>query len=99
MGFNSTVVGVPYTRTKRIVIDYPEAMTAHVTFVDQESVMLADGSSVPIGEERVGTFSVFAGDMATEVPLVSPDTGELLGASVTNSQIMLSILAAIRAHQ
>lgn len=97
--FNSTIVGQPYKRISKIVIDYPSALTANVTFVEQEHVLLADGSHRSIGAENAVSFTITPSKLEDTVALTDINTGELLGASMSYGQIMLGILAAIREHQ
>jgi hypothetical protein len=97
--FDTTQVGVPYIRINNINIEYPAPNTANVTFSEQQFVPLADGSHVALGGDNSRTFRVNPSDMATSIPLVSPETGEPLGAEMTYGQIMLGILAALRANQ
>ena len=99
MNFDSTVVGQPYSKVNRIGITYTAPNTAHVEVVNQHYVLLTDASRVSIGAEETLQFDVSPSDMATEIPLVSPDNGDLLGANITYGQVLLGILAAIRAHQ
>lgn len=99
MKFDNTVIGQPFVRTNRIVIDYPAPNTAEVTTTNQEFVRLLDGSYVALGSESTATFTVDPDEMGKSVALSDPNTGEPLGSDMTYGQIMLGILAAIRAHQ
>ena len=99
MNFDSTVVGEPYSRIEKIEIDYVASMTANVSFTEQEHVQLADGTHRPIGGENVIKFSVLPQDMSKTVPLLDSSTGTELGASMSYGQVMLGILAVIRAKQ
>jgi len=97
--FNNTIVGQPYKRINSIKIDYPAPLTAAVSFAEQEFVPLADGSHRPIGSENIINFMVSQSQLDDVVPLTDINTGEPLGIDMSYRQIMLGILAAIRAHQ
>lgn len=97
--FNNTIVGQPYKRINSIKIDYPAPLTQSVSFAEQEFVPLADGSRRPIGSENIIDFTVSQSQLDAVVPLTDINTGEPLGIEMSYGQIMLGILAAIRAHQ
>lgn len=97
--FNTTIVGVPYTRINNINIAYTGPLTAEVKFTEQEYVLLADGERRPISQEDTKQFLVSPEDMGTSVPLLDIDTGNYLGMDVSYGQVMLGILAVIRSRQ
>lgn len=99
MNFDSTIVGKPYSRIERIVIDYTAPNTAEVSYQEQEHVKLEDGSHRPIGSENVRYFTVLPQDLALTVPLKDVQTGVDLGASMSYGQVMLGVLAVIREKQ
>ena len=99
MNFDSTIVGKPYSRIEKIVIDYTAPMNATVSFTEQEHVKLEDGTHRPIGYENVVTFNVVPSDMVSAVPLLDSNTGNPIGANITYGQVMLGILAIIRSKQ
>ena len=99
MNFDSTIVGKPYSRIEKIVIDYTAPMTATVTFTEQEHIKLEDDTHRPLGVENVVTFNVLPTDMPNTIPLRDSNTGEVLGAHMSYGQVMLGILAIIRSKQ
>jgi len=99
MNFDSTIIGKPYSRIEKIVIDYTAPNTATVQFTEQEHVKLEDGTHRPIGYENVNTFQVNPQDMVLSVPLLDSVTGNPIGASMSYGQVMLGILAVIRSKQ
>jgi hypothetical protein len=99
MNFDSTVVGTPYVRIERIVIDYTAAMTANVEFVEQEYVKLADGTHRAVGTPNTQRFPVAPEDMVKLAPLRDSVTGELLGSSMSYGQVFLGNLAVLRQKQ
>lgn len=99
MNFDSTIVGKPYSRIEKIVIDYTAQNTATVQFQEQEHVKLEDGTHRPLGSENTVTFNVLPQDMLIQVPLLDSNTGSVLGASMSYGQVMLGILAIIRSKQ
>lgn len=99
MNLDSTIVGKPYSRIEKIVIDYTAPMTATVTFTEQEHIKLEDGTHRPLGAENVTTFNVVPTDMPSTVPLRDINTGVNLGASLSYGQVMLGVLGIIRSKQ
>lgn len=99
--YDASKVGVPYVRSHRIVIDYPDSGTMPTAAVDQYlAVKLADGSVRNL--EAMGVLNInidFAANGSTPIPLVSPDTGAPLGANTTLQMAFLNILAVIRQAQ
>jgi len=98
--YNASSVGVPYIRVPEVSISYTTDFKVNVVAHQDEAVKLADGSIRVLQRINPITFTI---DLVTQgsesSPLVNPSDGSNLGASVTNNQIMLSILAAIRAKQ
>ena len=99
MNFDTTIVGQPYERTNKVLIDYHAPNTARIEVIQQQFVQLADTTHVALGAEYTKSFDILPEDMSTMIPLYSPITGELLGSDVAYAQILIGILAAIRAHQ
>lgn len=101
MNYNGSAVGVPYVRSHRIVINYPPSPAMPNAVIEQTlAVKLADGSVVKLGD--LATINVtmdMVNDGNVPIPLVSPDTGEPLGANTTLTNTMLSILAVVRSKQ
>jgi hypothetical protein len=98
--YDASQVGEPYVRVPHIHIDYPEPLTATVRINEVEAVKLADGSVRTLAQLGDMAFTIRPQDMATSLQLVHPDTGvPIPGATMTYQQIMLGLLAAIRAKQ
>lgn len=97
--YDSSAVGAPFVRVKDIRISYPQPNVAQVVCTEEDAVVLTDGTVRSLGERGYLTFDLGPQDMAAMVPLVHPATGAELGQSVAHQQVMLGILAAIRAKQ
>ena len=99
--YDSTLIGAPFVRVRDLRITYPQANTASITCTEESAVKLAGGEIRSLGDTGSFTFGVAPADMGTLVPLIDPTTGlPLPGApAVSYQQIMLSILAAVRAQQ
>jgi hypothetical protein len=98
--YNASSVGVPYIRVPEVSISYTTDFKVNVVAHQDEAVKLADGSVRVLQRMNPITFTIDLVTQGSETfPLVNPSDGSSLGASVTNTQIMLSILAAIRAKQ
>lgn len=99
--YDSSAVGVPYTRVRDIRISYPAPNTAQIVCTEEIAVKLADGSVRSLADAGYLTFQVAPQDMLTQVGLVDPTTGQPLPGSpqVTYQQVMLGILAAVREQQ
>jgi hypothetical protein len=99
--YNSTTTGQPFIRVRDLRITYPQANTASITCTEELAVKLAGGEIRSLGDTGAFTFDVFPGDMQNEVNLVDPSTGQNLAGNPTVSyqQVMLGILATVRAEQ
>ena len=99
--YDSSAVGVPYTRVRDIRISYPAPNTARVVCTEETAVKMADGSVRSLADAGYLTFQVAPQDMLTQVALVDPTTGQPLPGDpqVSYQQVMLGILAAVRAQQ
>jgi hypothetical protein len=97
--YDSSAVGVPYVRVPLIEIKYPEPHTAHVRVLEVEAVKLADGSIRELRQLGQIEWHIGPGDMGKVAQIPHPDTGAPTGATTTNQQLMLGLLAAIRAQQ
>ena len=90
--------GKPYTRIQRVVIDYPATATAHIEVTHQQHVPLVDGTHQPLGAQSTFSFDVLPQEMSNGFRIVHPQTGQDLGATMTNVQLMTGIFSAIAAH-
>lgn len=99
--YDSSAVGVPYTRVPDLHIRYPSPNTARVACIEELAVKMADSSVQRLAEAGCLEFEVKPQDMLTAVPLVDPTTGQPLpgNPTVTYQHVMLCILAAVRANQ
>lgn len=96
MTFDSTVVGQPYTRIQRVVIDYPAPATAHVTVQHQPHVPLTDGTHQPIGSVGEVSFDLAPENMSDPVALHMPGEDVSLGMNTTIGDLMVGIYSVIR---
>lgn len=99
--YNSVAIGDSYVRAPLVEIRYPGPMTAHVRIIEAEAVKMKDGTVrelvAQLGQLE---WTVGPADMGQVLQLVDPDTGaDIPGATMTNQQLMLGLLAAIRARQ
>lgn len=101
MNYDASQVGVPFLRAYGIRIDYPDGGQPPVVVVDQAmAVKLADGTIRKLEDVTPLNIAIdMVNDATTPIPLVSPDTGALLGANTTLQGTFLSILAVIRKNQ
>ena len=98
--YDSSEVGVPYTRIPEVVIDYPMPLTAIVNCTEVDSLKLADGELLQYGSPGQFTFQINPNDMGEVIQLVDPTTGhDIPGATMTVQQIMIGILGVIRSRQ
>ena len=103
--YNSSNVGVPYIRANRIVFEYPADDLPGVPQVTMqieqtEGVKMADGSRRTLKQLPTITSKLDQAQQWTEqIPLVDPTTGAPTGQYVTRQQVMLSVLAVVRAAQ
>jgi hypothetical protein len=96
MTFDSTVVGQPYTRIQRVVIDYPAPATAHVTVQHQQHVPLVDGSHQPLGGVGEVSFKLLPNNMGDAVALHMPGADTDLELQTTVGDLMVGIYSVIR---
>jgi hypothetical protein len=102
MNYDASQIGVPFVRASRIIIDYPDAGQLPSAAVEQtEAVKLADETVRKLRDLPVLSFACdLVGDATTPIPLVHPDTGEVIpGQFTTLQQAFMVILAVIRKHQ
>jgi len=99
--YDSTEIGTPFVRVRDLRITYPAANTATIVCTEEEAVRLAGGAIRSLGDIGLFSFDVMPQDMQMMVPLVDPATGQALpgNPSMSYLQIMLGILAAVRAQQ
>lgn len=99
--YDSSQVGVPYTRVHRIEISYPDNGLMPSAVLHQSlAVKMADGKTRRLEDlDQIAVQFDFAADGTTPIPLVSPDTGVPLGPTTTLNMVMLSILAVVRKAQ
>jgi hypothetical protein len=101
INYDSTVVGVPYVRAQRIIINYPDAGKSPSATIEQSlAVKMLDGTVRQL--ENINAINVtfdFANDGSTNIPLVHPDSGLPIGANTTLNNTMLAILAVVRSEQ
>ena len=100
LNFDSSQVGVPYSRVMCIGIKYPAPMTAAVEVITQMHVKLLDDSHVALGSSETLTFAITPGDFASgTVDLRNPSTGALLGASMSLGALFTGVASLIREKQ
>jgi uncharacterized membrane protein len=89
----------PYPRIVRIEIDYDKTGTPRVDYYEQMAVV--DGNNnVQHLDTLASRYNLDLAKIVEPVPLVNPATGEAIpGQSVTSQQVMLSLLAFLRADQ
>ena len=101
INYDSTIVGVPYVRAQRIIINYPDAGKSPSATIEQSlAVKLLDGTVRQL--ENLPVLDVvfdFAADGSAAIPLVHPDSGSPIGANTTLNNTMLAILAVVRHEQ
>ncbi len=103
MNYNTTIVGEPYVRVHRLIINWPDSALHQLptaTLEQSLAVKLASGAIRTL--EPVPTIEVainMEDDGNTPIPLVDFETGELLGVDTTLNQVMLGVLAVIRSRQ
>jgi len=101
INYDSSVVGVPYVRAQRIIINYPDAGKAPSATIEQSmAVKLLDGTTRQL--ENLAAVNVefdFATNGNNPIPLVFPDSGLPVGANTTLNNTMLAILAVVRSGQ
>ena len=104
--YDSSTPGVPYVRVHKLVIEYPADDSPGnpivlVQIYQSEAVVLADGTrrtlraDLPTLTATVDTPQ----EWTDPIPLVHPTTGEALTGTTTMQQVMMGLLACIRAEQ
>lgn len=101
MNYDASQVGVPYVRVHRIEIDYFDGgRDPQVVARQSMAVKLADSTVRKLEDIEAMQWTVPLNESGNDpVPLVSPETGELLGADTSLNQVMLGILAVLRQKQ
>lgn len=99
--YNASQVGVPYVRSHKILIDYPDSGQLPTAVIEQSlAVKLADGTVRNLNDLPPLTITIdFAANGTTPIPLVSPEDGSALGANTTLQIAFLNILAVVRQAQ
>lgn len=98
--YDSSAVGVSYTRVPHLDIDYPSPSTAQVRIIEAAAVKMADGSILQHGVTGQLSWSIGPADMGHVLQLRDPTTGAAIpGATMTRQQLMLGLLAEIRERQ
>lgn len=103
--YDSTLPGVEYIRIPRIVIEYPNPLTARVVAVESPSVKMQDGSVRVFPGERDISWNISMLELDHSFPLVNPESGATITdaegnpVTMTYQQIMLGLLGAIRQKQ
>jgi hypothetical protein len=99
--YNASQIGVPYVRASRIIINYPDAGVLPSAYVEQSSaIKLADGTIREIDTMNVLKWNIDLVNHGNDpIPLVDPTTGNALGSNTTYNNLMVQLLAAIRAEQ
>jgi hypothetical protein len=101
MKYDASVVGVPYVRAQRIIINYPDAGKSPSATIEQSlAVKLLDGTTRQL--ETIASINVdfdFVANGNAPIPLVFPDTGLPIGPNTTLNNTMLAILAVVRSEQ
>lgn len=99
--YDASQVGVPYVRTHRVIINYPDGGRLPSATIEQcEAVKLADGTVRALGNlpSLDATFDL-AEHGTDAIPLVIPENASHLGADTSLNMVMLGILAVVRSEQ
>jgi hypothetical protein len=96
--YNTTLHTV-YPRVSTLVIQYPENGVAKADYLERDAIV--DSSGLVRHLDGGGTQVPLQFDALPDaVPCVNPATGEVIpGMTVTKQQLMLGVLAFIRADQ
>lgn len=94
--FNATIVGQPYDRVQKIVIDYPAPNEAVVTVQHQPHVLLNDGTHRSLGDISEIHFEITEADMNSDVSLFMPGTDVDLQSNTTNGALFIGLYSVIR---
>lgn len=94
-----TTNGLPYPRIFRIEIDYAEDGTPSVEYVERMAIVDTGGSVRHI-DSGASRHLLDLTAITEPVQIIDPATGEAIqGQTTTVAQIMLSMLAFLRADQ
>lgn len=101
MNYDASQVGVPYVRTHRIVINYPDNGQMPSVVIEQSlACKMADGSVRKLEDlESIFSSLDLQNDGSDPIPLVSPEDGSPLGPSTSLNMVMLGVLAVVRTKQ
>lgn len=89
----------PYPRVTAIFITYAADGTAHIEYVEQMAV-LDGGGTVQHLSEPTARYELNLGALNEPVQVVNPATGQVIpGQTVAKQQLMLGLLAFLRADQ
>ena len=94
--FNATVVGQPYDRVQRVIIDYPAPNEASVIVQHQQHVPLNDGTHCALGQTSETRFQIGEADMDSVVALFMPGTDTDLQSNTTNGALLVGLYSVIR---
>jgi hypothetical protein len=97
--YDASQVGVPYVRIPSFTLDYPSPGNARVEAQEVSAVKLANGEVKVIDKIGVLAFRIQSHQLAETFPLINPDTGANLGASMSYQQLMIGITSALRKAQ
>ncbi len=98
LNHDASQVGVPYARSARITINYPDkGQLPEVAIERMLAVRLADGSAARIGDvpPAYGTIDLAAVGSAP-IPLIHPDTSEPIGGHTSLNEAFMVVLAVVR---
>lgn len=100
MNYDSTNIGVPYTRVNDISIKYPPTGLPEIKISQAIAVKLADLTTVEVSPAPPLTFTLdMINDALIPIPLVDPTSGAPLGPNTNLQTVMLNILAVVRKKQ
>ena len=98
MNYDSTVVGAPYTREHRVIINYPDATRSPSATIEQSlAVRLLDGTARTL--ENLPSIDVplnFVMEGDSPIPLINPNDGTPLGGMTSLNIAFLHALAIVR---
>lgn len=97
MNFDSTKVGVPYSRVMKFFADYASEKTTHIDVILQRHARMEDGAHEPLGSSKTLTFDVLPEELMTgEVELLDFLTGEPLGKKMSKFDLFTGMASLIR---
>ena len=94
--YENSVVGGTRTRTEKIEIKLPVGELPTISFIEQEVVLLADGSEKKVGGGRTISFQF---DPTKEFAERNPNTDEELGAHGLAVELFAGVYSYIRQAQ